>query len=247
MRGFGGGLLGGIAGGLLGGMLFHSIAGAGGGMGGMGGSGIGLFEIILIAGIGYLIYRIIQSRQDATTSSYESPSGSTGQGYNNNPVYQQEPPQPAGDDIAEGLSYIRRMDSSFDENRFLENATDIFFKIQGAWMNRDISPIQPLLTDETRRYMQGDIAALLREGKTNHLENIAVRKVEIAEAWQEEGNDFITILFTANLLDYTTDDSTGAVVSGNKTDPVKFEEHWTLTRKPGNNPWMLSAINQVTG
>lgn len=247
MRGMGGGLLGGIAGGLLGGMLFHSIAGASGGMGGgLGGSGIGLFEIILAAGIGYLIYRIIQSRRNTATSSYESSSLPMGQGYNNSPVYQQEPSQPAGDDIARGLSYIRQMDSSFNESRFIENATDVFFKIQGAWMHRDISPIQSLLTDETRKSVQDDIEALLREGKTNHLENIAVRKVEIAEVWQEEGNDFITVLFTANLLDYTTDDSTGAIVSGGKTDPVKFEEHWTLTRKVGNNPWRLSAINQVT-
>lgn len=247
MRGLGGGLLGGIAGGLLGGMLFHSIAGAGGGMGGMGGSGIGLFEIILFAGIGYVIYRIIQSRRSATASPYASSSMPMSQGYGNSLAYQQEPSQPAGDDIAQGLSHIRQMDSSFDENRFNENATDIFFKIQAAWMSRNISPVQALLTDETRKSIQDDIAALLRDRKTNHLENIAVRKVEIAEVWQEEGNDFITVLFTANLLDYTTDDSTGAVVSGSKADPLKFEELWTLTRRVGNNPWRLSAINQVAG
>lgn len=228
-------------------MLFHSIAGAAGGMGGgLGGSGIGLFEIILAVGIGYLIYRIIQSRRNTTTRSYESPVNPMSQERPNNPAWQEAPSRPSGDDIARGLSHIRQMDSSFEESRFTETAADIFFKIQGAWMNRNISPIQDLLTDEARKSVQDDISALLRERKTNHLENIAVRKVEIAEAWQEEGNDFITVLFTANLLDYTTDDSTGAIVSGAKTDPVKFEEHWTLTRRVGNNPWRLSAINQVT-
>jgi predicted lipid-binding transport protein (Tim44 family) len=78
----------------------------------------------------------------------------------------------------------------------------------------------------------------------NRLENIAVRNVEIVEAWQETGQDFITALIYANLLDYTTDDATGQVVSGSKTDPVKFEEYWTFTRPVGNNPWRLSAINQ---
>jgi predicted lipid-binding transport protein (Tim44 family) len=48
----------------------------------------------------------------------------------------------------------------------------------------------------------------------------------------------------ANLLDYTTDDTTGAVVAGSKTEPVKFEEYWTFTRPVGNNPWKLAAINQ---
>ena len=54
----GGGILGGIAGGLLGGMLFRSL-GMSGGLGGAGGGGIGLFEILLIGGIIYLIYRFI--------------------------------------------------------------------------------------------------------------------------------------------------------------------------------------------
>ena len=57
-------MAGGIAGGMLGSMLFSSFAGAGGGMGGsMGGGGIGLFEIILLAGGGYLIYRYIKKKR----------------------------------------------------------------------------------------------------------------------------------------------------------------------------------------
>jgi predicted lipid-binding transport protein (Tim44 family) len=69
--------------------------------------------------------------------------------------------------------------------------------------------------------------------------------VEIAEAWQEKGQDYITSRIYANLLDYTTDDASGAVVEGSRTVPVKFEEYWTLTRPVGDNPWRLSAINQA--
>lgn len=236
MRGLGGGLLGGIAGGILGGMLFSHMGWGGGMGGGMGGSGIGIFEIILIVGIGYVIFRMVQnSRQTAGAGYAPAPSRE----------YQPEPVQAADNGIGQGLSWIRRMDGSFDESRFNENVTDIFFKIQGAWMNRDISPTRALMTDEAAKTFQNDIEGLLRDKKTNHLENVAVRKVEIAEAFQEEGNDFITVLFTANLLDYTTDDATAAIVAGSKTDPVKFEEYWTFTRKVGNNPWRLSAINQV--
>jgi predicted lipid-binding transport protein (Tim44 family) len=95
-----------------------------------------------------------------------------------------------------------------------------------------------------RRNLQSDVDKLLQEKRVNRLENIAVRTVEISEAWQETGQDFITALIYANLLDYTTDDATGQVVSGSKTDPVKFEEYWTFTRPVGNNPWRLSAIDQ---
>jgi hypothetical protein len=57
-------MAGGLAGGMLGSMLFSSFAGAGGSMGsGTGGGGIGLLEIILLAGGGYLLYRYVQKKK----------------------------------------------------------------------------------------------------------------------------------------------------------------------------------------
>lgn len=57
-------MAGGMMGGMLGSMLFSGVAGAGHGMGGgMGGGGIGLFEIIILAGGGYLIYRYLKKKK----------------------------------------------------------------------------------------------------------------------------------------------------------------------------------------
>ena len=137
------------------------------------------------------------------------------------------------------------MDHSFDENRFNDLVMDNFFKIQGAWMNRDLSPVSGILTDEMKRIFQADLDQLLKDKKINRLENIAVRNVDISEVWQESGQDFITTSIYANLLDYTTDEETGSVVSGSKTEPVKFEEFWTFTRPVGDNPWRLSDIRQT--
>lgn len=235
-------MAGGLVGGMLGGMLFRSLGfgGAGGGMGG--GGGIGLFEILLIAGIGYLIYRFIKKKREESAGSSFNQSNYQGgvnpafEGYQNSAI--------ETGDVETGLRNIRQFDPSFDENRFNDLVMDNFFKVQGAWMNRDLSSAAGIITDEMRRNMQLDIDKLLRDRQVNRLENIAVRKVEIAEAWQESGQDYITTLIVANLLDYTTDDSTGAVLSGSKSDPVKFEEFWTFTRAVGNNTWKLSAIDQ---
>jgi len=234
-------MAGGIMGGMLGGMLFRSLGMAGGGMGA--GGGIGLFEIILLAGIGYLIYRYIKKKR---SDSALIPSG---QG-----VYQertvipfsgaQQSNEPAADEVDTGLAHIRQMDPNFDEQRFSDSVMDIFFKIQGSWMNRDLAPVSGLLTDEMKRIFQDDLDRLLRDKQVNRLENIAVRNVEVAEVWQEAGQDYITASIYANLLDYTTDDATGSIVAGSKTEPVKFEEFWTFTRPVGNNPWRLSAISQ---
>jgi predicted lipid-binding transport protein (Tim44 family) len=241
MRNMAGGVLGGIAGGMLGGLLFRSLGMAGGGMGG--GGGIGIFEIILLAGIGYLIYRFIKNKRAAASSTPYVLGGY--QGGNVIPISNEySGNQLTTEDVNTGLGHIRQMDASFDEKRFSDQVMDIFFKIQGSWMNRDLTPITGLLTDEMKRILQEDLDRLLRDKQVNRLENIAVRNVEIVETWQESGQDYITALIYANLLDYTTDDVSGAVVSGSKTEPVKFEEYWTFTRPVGNNPWRLSAINQ---
>ncbi len=236
-------MAGGIMGGMLGSMLFSSFAGAGGGMGGLGGGGIGMFEIILLAGLGYLIYRFIKKKREL---SLATPSGQGG--YQREAVapvsYGYQAEVPASSDVESGISHVRQMDPTFDESSFNDAVMDIFFRIQGAWMNRDLAPVSSLLTDEMKRIFQEDVDRLLRDRQVNRLENIAVRKVEITEVWQESGQDYVTALVHANLLDYTTDDATGAVVSGSKTEPVKFEEYWTFTRSVGNNPWRLSAISQ---
>jgi predicted lipid-binding transport protein (Tim44 family) len=239
--GFGSSLLGGMAGGMLGGMLFRSL-GFGGGYGG-GGGGIGIFEILLLAGIGYMIYRFVKKNRSNDGGGYGEP-GKVIQMNDYQNLNQGLSYAPVRDELEEGLSYIRQMDPSFDERRFNDNVMDMFFKIQGAFMNRDLSSASGVLSDEMRGLLQKDIDTLVREKKINRLENIAVRSVEISEAWQESGKDFITAMVYANLLDYTTDDTTGAVLSGSKTDPVKFEEYWTFSRPVGNNPWKLSAINQ---
>jgi predicted lipid-binding transport protein (Tim44 family) len=230
-------MAGGLLGGMLGGMLFRGMGF--GATGGWGGSGIGLFEIILIGGIIYLIYRMVKRNREA-------PAPHEANVYRMEEFRTPEPPAPSPlqEDRAIGLSHIRQMDPGFDEQRFTDLVMDIFFRIQGAWMNRDLTPVDNLLTREMRGLLQQDIDRMRQEHRINRLENIAVRTVEITEAWQEAGQDFITTRIYANLLDYTTDDTTGQVVAGSTTEPVKFEEFWTFTRSVGNNQWQLSAIDQ---
>jgi predicted lipid-binding transport protein (Tim44 family) len=240
--GFMRGIAGGLAGGFLGSMLFGGMRGGVGD--GMGGGGIGFFEILLLGGLGYLGYRYFMKRRQAQAEAYSTPQfASAGPG-----PYAIPTASTAGDTAAsdrrQGIERIRQMDPSFDEKAFAEAATDLFFRVQGAWTRRDMAPVAGLLTDEMRGVMQGDASELKAKGQVNRLENIAVRSVEIAEAWQESGQDYITALFLANLLDYTTDES-GKVLSGSDSVPVKFEEFWTVTRPVGPGTWKLSAIQQT--
>lgn len=241
--GWGAGLMGGLAGFALGGLLGSMLFGHG-----MGG-GIGLMEILLIGGGIYLLFRMMKNRQAAVTE----PAPSYGQGYGggqpqNQPqpqLYQAQTVETGPSDLDRGVSHIRQMDAGFDPARFTDTASDVFFRVQAAWMARDISQASTSVTPEMADVLQKDCDRLRGQGRINRLENIAVRSVTVTEAWQESGQDYVTVHFLASLLDYTVDERSGQVVEGSRTEPVKFEEFWTLVRPVGPNAWKLSAIQQA--
>jgi predicted lipid-binding transport protein (Tim44 family) len=242
-----GGMLGGLVlGGLIGSLLF-------GGMGHLGGGGIGLLEIAIVGALVYFGFSYMRRRQQAVAAGpagYADPQSAP-------PSWKPEPTSRSAavldapgagavdTDLTRGIAHIRQMDPGFDPARFGEMASDVFFRLQGAWMTRDMGGMRGALTEEMYKTLQAQCDQLRAERRVNRLENIAVRSVEPTETWQEEGRDFVTVRFLANLLDYTTDESGTQLVDGNRTEPVKFEEFWTFTRPVGPGAWRLSAIQQA--
>jgi len=238
MRTFGTAMLGGF----LGSMLFSGLANAGfGGLGGFGSSGIGLIEILLFAGLGYFLYRKFLGRPAAT--GYGTMQYQTTRDYSPQYTPVQEAPAITNNDI--DYRSLTMMDRSFDPNQFLKSAQDIFFKVQGAWNKQDTAALRSLCGSELMQTWEQELNNLRARGQQNKMENIALRESEITEAWTENGQDYITVRLHANLLDYTVDQKSGNVVSGNNSDPIGFQEYWTFTRPVGPNPWKLTAVQQA--
>ena len=240
MGGIGGFLLGGLIGSLLFGGMGHGLFG-----------GIGFMEILLIGGILYFVFAYLRRRQQpAPASSYgytpprESDTGYWQSGSMSAPSATMDG-RDATSDLERGLGHIRQTDAAFDPVRFSDTASDIFFKVQVAWMARDMAPVRDLLTPEMYEALQKDCDRLRAERRIDRMENIAVRAVDVTEAWQESGRDYVTVHFLASMLDYTIDERTNQVIEGSRSEPVKFEEYWTFVRPVGPNPWRLSAIQQA--
>jgi predicted lipid-binding transport protein (Tim44 family) len=250
-RGFFSGLMGGMVGGLLGGMLFRSLGFAGDGMGG----GFGLsdiFLIMIVLGIIYFVVKRFRSRQAMQMSmagaggspySYPGPGPSPGPILGPPPVEENYKGSPSVD----ALRHIMSMDPSFNEKAFKDLAEDLFFKIQGGWTRRDLGGIRSLLSPAMYGVFKEQLDRLVADKEINRLENIAVREVEIAGAGQERGEEFVTVRFYANLLDYTVHEKTGQIVTGSSSDPVKFVEYWTFSRNVGEKNWVLGGITQEEG
>ncbi len=244
--GFGRGLAGGLLGGALGGMLFGSMFG-------MGGSGMGILPMLLLAVVGYFFYRRFMARpKGGAAPGYQPPPQQTNVFGGNNASSvgggSPAPPpvsDPAVSSLEDGIAQIQTGDPDFDPAYFIEVASDVFFKVQAGWMRRDISSYRHLLGDQLASEYAAQFAEMEEKGELNKLENISIRNVEVVDAGSENGEDFVTVLFTANLLDYTVNDKNGDLISGSMTDPVKFAEEWSWARPLGTQDWKLEGIKEV--
>jgi predicted lipid-binding transport protein (Tim44 family) len=237
-----GGIAGFAIGGLLGSMLF---GGMGHGMGGFG--GIGMMDILLIGGGLALLFMFLRRRRAVAEQPQPAYAGMGG-GYQ---APQQPSPsyvsatavaEPSISDVERGLGHIRSMDGSLDPDALVARARDIFFDVQAGVTARDMSKLRERITPEMYSELQRQCDELRAARRTNRVERIDLRRSEITEAWQESGRDYVTVYFAGALLDYTVDDTTGAVVTGSATDRDGLEEFWTFSRPVGPNPWQLSAI-----
>ncbi len=236
------GLMGGLLGGALGGMLFGSM---------FGGSGIGILPLLLLAGVAFFLYKKFAK---ARPSGYQSPNPSPHQYQSTNTYgggthssFQPPPPPPpviGANLVEEGIDQIRQYDRDFDPAYFKEVASDVFFQVQAGWMRRDLDSYRHLLGDQLAREYEQHFAEMRANGQINKLESIAVRSVEIVAAGSDGREDFVTLQFTANLLDYTVDDKSGELISGSMTTPVKFQEDWTWARPAGTQNWKLEGIKE---
>jgi len=245
-----GGLMGGLAGfalgGLLGSMLF---GGMGGGLGGFG--GFGMLEMLLIGAGIFLLFKFMRRRQaqspqpayataGGSSSSYAGYAERGGPGGGGAAATMEAPAAPS--DLERGLGHIRQMDARFDPETFVTVARNAFLEVQQGVAQRDVSWLRDRVAPELYATFQAQCDRLRAARQTNHVEQIRIQRAQVTEAWQESGRDFVTAHIAASLLDYTVDDSTGAVVEGSKSAVQNVEEFWTFVRPVGNNPWQLTAI-----
>jgi predicted lipid-binding transport protein (Tim44 family) len=232
-----GGLAGFALGGLLGGLLF----------GGLGfGGGIGLLDLLLIGGALYLLFRVMGARRA------QSPAYATAGAYGSAPPAGDVPsrggvasvaeaPPEAPSELDRGLAHIRQMDPGFEPAAVAEAARALFAEVQRGITARDMSPVSARLTPRMYNELTRQCDQLRTSRRTNRVEQIAIRRAEATEAWQESGQDYLTVYLVGSLVDYTVDDASGAVVEGNRA-AQDFEEYWTFARPVGPNRWKLSAI-----
>jgi predicted lipid-binding transport protein (Tim44 family) len=214
-----------LAGGLLGGLVF---GGSGGGM--------GLSDLLVLMFLGTLAWKMLRSGAEAAARRRGDGQAALAMGYDH--------PARTVDSSVDGGAGAAPGTPVFDQASLVETAHEIFRQVQTAWSARDMHPIAAVLTPEMLTTLQKDCDRIRAQSRVNHIEQIAIRTADLVEVWQENGQDYVTLRFDASLLDYTTEDATGAVVEGSPSEPTAFEEFWTFTRPVWAKAWRLTAIQQ---
>lgn len=211
--GFSGGYHGGFGGGFGGGYFpIPLFFGGGGGTYGF------LFLLLLLFTL-YQIYRRT-SLGTPTTPPAASWSGSA-----------PAAPAPPVDEsvVAEGRAALQAKDPNFSEQAFLDRARTIFFALQKAWMERNLEPVRPYMSDGlyTRWKMQVEAMTALR--KKNIIEELAIAGIRMVSLHSGEDFDSITTRIDASCMDYEVNEDTGASLFGSR-DVMPFTEYWTFIR-----------------
>jgi hypothetical protein len=145
------------------------------------------------------------------------------------------------------LEKLSKHEASWGIDFIKSGIEKVFFVVQKAWMerNQDIANnfISQRLYDKHK--LQTD--SMLKKGHKNILESINLieaRIVEVAD-YENDLKDRFWAYIKGSMIDYTIDEKTGELVSGEKNKIEEFTELWKFIR--GKGGWVLDEIDQKVG
>lgn len=125
------------------------------------------------------------------------------------------------------------LDPDFSAGEFKDKLSNLYVRFQNCWQAKDIEELRPYLTDSFFSQMNTQLNAYRMKGQTNHVERISVLGVDLMGWGQESGTDYIIARLRTRIVDYVTDDSTGAVVRGSDTAEKFMDYEWKVVRSTG--------------
>ncbi|WP_438750414.1 Tim44 domain-containing protein [Pararhizobium sp. O133] len=250
-----GGLFGGFAGSMLGGLALGGLIGMmmGTGFGGMAGMLGMILQMALIAGAVMLALRFFRGRQPAAAgysprqaTGYSGSSPMQGFGGQSSGMPSFKIPQIGGGGHAESARNSRQAaNQSADEIGVGEDDLSQFEamlkQVQAAYAAEDYGTLRKLTTPEAMSWLAEELSENATKGVKNEVSDVQLVQGDVAEAWNENGDDYATVAMRYESIDVTRDRATGRVVEGDPDQPTEAVELWTFLRKRGGD-WQVSAI-----
>jgi predicted lipid-binding transport protein (Tim44 family) len=142
------------------------------------------------------------------------------------------------------LAKLQKLDPVWDLDAIRRRVSEVFFKVQEAWMERDQNLAKDCMSKAIfdKHKMQTD--ELIAQHRRNVLEDINLIETEIVdvEDFADNKRDRFWVYLNGSMRDFMADDRTRDIVSGKDT-PEKFTELWKFIR--AGDTWVLDEIDQT--
>ena len=186
---------------------------------------------IILAVIIFLIWRSRRNRKKyaARAAVRSRPAGAT----------------PTAASALRPISEYRAIDPAFDVAAMQEELSNLYVRMQNAWTDRDIEPLRPYFTDAFFTQMERQLNQMKKQGVTNYVERIAVLAVDMKGFKQQNGEDHIIAVLHTRIVDYTLNDKTGKLVSGDRKKEKFMTYEWDLSRTTGKVSLERSGTEKI--
>lgn len=130
------------------------------------------------------------------------------------------------------ISELQKRDPAFSAAAVEEMIANVYVQMQQAWTAGDFEPMRPYFSNTLFSQFSSQLEALTKQGKVNHVDNIAVLETQVRGWYDTNGYEYLVMKVRTRITDYTLDKN-GKVVSG-RTDAELFMEYeYTLGRTAG--------------
>lgn len=119
-------------------------------------------------------------------------------------------------------------------NEQVKQAFSMYVEIQKAWMNRDLTPVRHMLTDEIYNMYQMQIETLIKDNQINVMSNFKLICGDIYSTSKSKNIESVKIILCVECKDYIKDTKTKRVISGDKKATITYIYELTFLKDIGS-------------
>lgn len=135
--------------------------------------------------------------------------------------------------LLQPMAAYKELDGNFSEKQLSEKLSNLYVQMQECCTARDVEPLRPYFADPLYQQFARQMRELKSCKRTNYVERVAVLGVNLRGWRQIDGEDHIIAEISTRITDYTLEDETGRLVSGER-DAEKFMVYeYDLSRPSG--------------
>ncbi len=141
------------------------------------------------------------------------------------------------------LALAAQEDPIWNENNLKSHTQQIFFKMQQAWMDRNLVYVKNLISKELYDNYKVQLDFMKTNHEKNMMESIEIKGITIisTEDYKDNSRDAFVAYVEGKMIDYSINELTGKIIKNKKQESAYFADTYHFTRS--GNDWILNNIS----